>query len=424
MSLGSKEQQDRSVRSGQSLFGLGLSAKISGLQVAPHNRSGAYHRQGHLVDSITRYCDAWRVIRAGQREIIEGLVSRAHRGPSAELRAALAAWPHVQYWGTADHAELVLVRPLAPRRQEPWLLHLVLFAVTAVCAVGAGAALEAVYRPPDGRGLTESVLAGLGFFPHFLSQAREVILSGWLFAVPLVGILLVHELGHYVVARRYAIDASPPFFLPIPPTLSPIGSLGAFLRLRSPVVDRRQLLDVGAAGPLAGFVVVLLVLAWGYATSASATPSLYPPGTFIEFAGAQYLLGDSLLTQAFRDYFLPGAVSVHLSAPAFAGWAGALITGLNLLPLSQLDGGHIAYGMLGRRQTPLGLAVLVGLLYLAQFWAAWVVWVALTLVVGGFRWTHPSVLCPERAVPRSRLLLGWVCVVVFAVTFMPVPFGG
>lgn len=424
MSLGSKKQQDRSVRSGTSLFGLGLSGEISGLQVAPHYRPGAYQRQGHSVDSITRYLDAWRVIRAGPREIIEGLVSPAHRGPSAELRAALAAWPHVHYWGAPDHAELVLVRPVAPRRQEAWLLHLVLFAITVICAVGAGAALEAVYRPPTGQGVSGTVLAGLGFFPDFLSRTQQVILSGWPFALPLLGILLVHELGHYIVARRYAIDASPPYFLPIPPSLSPIGSLGAFLRLRSPVVDRRQLLDVGAAGPLAGFAVVLLVLAWGYATSVSVPPALNPPGTFIEFAGLQYVLGDSLLTRAFREYFLPGAVSVHLSAPAFAGWAGALVTGLNLLPLSQLDGGHIAYGLLGRRQTPLGLAVLVGLLYLAQFWPAWVVWVALTLVVGGFRWTHPSVLCPERAVPRSRQLLGWVCVLVFAVTFMPVPFGG
>jgi membrane-associated protease RseP (regulator of RpoE activity) len=189
------------------------------------------------------------------------------------------------------------------------------------------------------------------------------------------------------------------------------------------VVDRRQLLDVGAAGPLAGFVVVLVVLAWGYAVSTPVSPALGPPGSYIEFAGLQYLLGDSLLTRAFRDYFLPGAVSVHLSAPAFAGWAGALITGLNLLPLSQLDGGHVAYGLLGRRQTPLGLAVLVGLLYLAQFWTAWLVWVALTLLLGGFRWTHPTVMCPERPVPRSRRLLGLLCVAVFVVTFMPVPFG-
>lgn len=375
------------------------------------------------MDEITQCFDAWRVIRAGEREFVEGLVAPGHRGPSPALAAALAAWPHVHYWAAPDHAELILVRPLGARRRERWALHLLLFAVTVICALGAGAALKG-YPPPEGTGLVGLFRAGALFFWHFPQLPEATILSGWSFAVPLLAILLIHELGHYFAARRYAIDASPPFFLPIPPTVSPIGSLGAFLRLRSPVVDRRQLLDVGAAGPLAGFAVVLLVLVWGYATSTSVPPVFAPPGTFIEFAGGQYVLGDSLLTRAFRDYFLPGAVSVHLSAPAFAGWAGALITGLNLLPLSQLDGGHVAYGLLGRRQTPLGLAVLVGLLYLAQYWTAWLIWVVLTLLLGGFRWTHPSVMCPERHVPPSRRVLGWVCALVFVLTFMPVPFGG
>ncbi len=384
---------------------------------------GRHQRQGQSVDAITRCFDAWRLIRAGQREIVEGLVAPAHRGPSPELLAALAAWPHVHYWAAADRSELVLVRPLAARRKEAWALHLLLFLVTIVCALGAGAALEGRFHPLVGHDVLSAVRAGGSFFPQFLQLGEATTLSGWRFALPLLGILLVHELGHYFVARRYGIDASPPYFLPIPPTLSPIGSLGAFLRLRSPVVDRRQLLDVGAAGPLAGFVVVLVVLAWGYASSASVTPAFAPTGTFIEFAGYQYVLGDSLLTRAFRDYFLPGAVSVHLSAPAFAGWAGALITGLNLLPLSQLDGGHVAFGLLGRRQTPLGLAVLMGLIYLAQFWVPWLLWVAITLAVGGLRWTHPSVMCPERSVPTSRRVLGLVCVLVFLLTFMPVPFG-
>ncbi len=375
------------------------------------------------MDSITSCFDAWRLIRAGRREIVEGLVAAPHRGPSPELAAALKAWPHVYYWATPDHGELVLIRPLGPARREAWALHLLLLVVTVLCALGAGAALEAAYHPPPGRGLAGAVVAGGRFFPDFLQRQAATILSGWSFALPLLAILLVHELGHYFVARRYAIDASPPYFLPIPPTLSPIGSLGAFLRLRSPVVDRRQLMDVGAAGPLAGFVVVLLVLAWGYAVSVVVPATNGPPGTFIEFAGLQYVLGDSLLTRSFREYFLPGATSVHLSAPAFAGWAGALITGLNLLPLSQLDGGHVAYGLLGRRQTPLGLAVLVGLVYLAQFWWAWLLWVVLTLLLGGLRWTHPTVMCPERSVPRSRLALGAICLLVFVVTFMPVPFG-
>jgi membrane-associated protease RseP (regulator of RpoE activity) len=186
-------------------------------------------------------------------------------------------------------------------------------------------------------------------------------------------------------------------------------------------VDRRQLLDVGAAGPLAGFLMVLVVLIWGYSISQPGD-STHPARTFIEFGLKVYPLGDSLLTRLLRGVFLPHTSSVHLSLPAFAGWAGALITGLNLLPLSQLDGGHVAYGLLGRRQTPLGLATLLGLVYLAQYWSPWLVWVALTLLIGGWRWTHPSVMCPERRVPSGRRILGWLCVSVFVLTFVPVPF--
>ncbi len=374
------------------------------------------------MEALTPHFSAWRIIRAGEREVVEALIPPEHRAPSPSLAAALAAWPHVHYWGRSDHSELVLVRPTAPPRRERWLLHLALLLVTILSALGAGAVLSGRYPSVRVYHYTDLLLPSLRFFPDFLRSSAGEILSGWDFAIPLLGILLIHELGHYVAARRYAIDASLPYFLPVPPTLSPIGSLGAFLKLRSPVVDRRQLLDVGAAGPLAGFVVVLGVLAWGYATSTSAAS--INPATFVPWGNGQLALGDSILTHAFREWFLPGVTSVRLSLPAFAGWAGALITGLNLLPLSQLDGGHVAYGLLGRRQTQLGLLTLLALLWLAQAWTAWLIWVVLTLVVGGGRWTHPSVLCPERPVPPGRRVIGWLCVLVFILTFVPVPFAG
>jgi hypothetical protein len=375
------------------------------------------------VEALTDCFEAWRVLRAGRREVVEGVVAPGHRGPSAELARALAAWPHTYYWADPAHEELILVRPLDRPRREPWLLHGTLFLLTALCALGAGAALQGTYTPTSDPGFLGLLRGSLRFFPEFLQQPLGVLWSGWRFAVPLLTILLVHELGHFFAARRYSIDVSPPFFLPIPATVSPIGSLGAFLRLRSPVVDRRQLLDVGAAGPLAGFAVVLLVLAWGYASSplgGAPAPGIH---SFITLGGADFPLGDSLLTRWFRRALVPGAGAVHLSQEAFAGWAGALITGLNLLPLSQLDGGHVAYGLLGRRQTPAGLAALLGLLLLAEWWSGWLFWVLVTLTAGGWRWTHPSVLCPHRPVPRGRRVVGWLCMLVFIVTFVPVPFG-
>lgn len=252
------------------------------------------------MDALTRCFSAWRVIRAGNREVVEGLVAPEHQGPSPELTSAISAWPYAHYWAGPPGKELVLIRPLGPARTEAWLLHGVLFLVTVLCALGAGAALAGDFDPPVGAGVLGALAAGARFFVVFLQSPLETILSGWSFAVPLLAILLVHELGHYFAAHRYAIDASPPYFLPIPPTLSPIGSLGAFLRLRSPVVDRRQLLDVGAAGPLAGFVVVLVVLTWGYATSDPLPAGTDLPSSFIEFAGNRFGLGESLLTWACR----------------------------------------------------------------------------------------------------------------------------
>ena len=113
---------------------------------------------------------------------------------------------------------------------------------------------------------------------------------------------------------------------------------------------------------------------------------------------------------------------MHLSLPAFAGWVGAFITGLNLLPLSQLDGGHVLYGLLGKNQRLITGAVVIALLVLALRSPNWFVWVALTFVIGGGRWTHPTVMVPARPVPPSRHWVGFACVVVFVLTFVPYPF--
>jgi hypothetical protein len=375
------------------------------------------------LDALTATFEAWRTHALGGREYVEALVAPEHRGPSSALAQALAAWPGRHYWADHGRTHLVLIRPLGTARPERWLLHGALFALTVVCALGAGAVLAGGRTPAEPPGLAGVVVGGFRFVEQIGNGGWRDLVAGWSFALPLLGILLVHELGHYFAARRYAIDASPPYFLPVPPNLSPIGSLGAYIRLRSPVLDRRQLLDVGAAGPLAGFVLTLLVLAWGFATSQAGEPGLASARSFVTLAGEPVGLGDSLLIAGFRHLFLPAAPSVHLSLPAFAGWVGAFVTGLNLLPLSQLDGGHVLYGLLGRRQAAVGLVTLLALLALAQLSWNWYVWVAVALFVGGGGWAHPSVLAPARPVPPGRRWIGWVSVAVFVVTFVPVPFG-
>lgn len=371
------------------------------------------------MEPLIPLLSAWRSLGLGTREVIDAIVAPEHRGPSSQLAGILRSWPGRHYWLDRDHTRLVLIRHVGPPRPERWVLQATLLLLTVICTLAAGALLSGTWSLRLGG---DWIVSSFRFVEEVERAGWRHLIVGWSFAAPLLGILLVHELGHYVAARRYALDVSPPFFLPVPPTLSPIGTLGAFLRLRTPVLDRRQLLDVGAAGPLAGFVVACAVLVWGYATSDGLPAGIGHQASFVVFAGEPIFLGESLLTQAFRDHFFPTAASVHLSLPAFAGWVGMFVTGLNLLPLSQLDGGHVLYGMLGKRQAIVGFLTILGLVYLGQYSWSWYVWVAFALFVGGGRWTHPSVIAPGRSVPASRRWIGLACVVVFAVTFVPVPF--
>ena len=366
----------------------------------------------------------WRsIVLEGGREVSDGIVRPEHRGPSPDLAAFLRRWPGAWYWGDNQHTRLVLIRGTAPARPERWLWHGALLLLFIICTLGAGMIVSGRLRAPVHPGLGGAVTGAVEFAEFVIGGGWRTLPGGWEFALPLLGILLVHELGHYFAARRYAIDVSPPYFIPVPPNLSPIGSLGAFIRLRSPVYDRRQLLDVGAAGPLAGFVVAVGVLLWGYQLSQRLGGSMAGAPSLIVFAGHPVVLGESLLTHALRDWLVPGTGPVLLAPAAFAGWVGMFITGLNLLPVSQLDGGHICYGLIGKRQRLLGLAAGVGLVLLGTSVTMWLIWAALTFMIGGGKWSHPDVVIAERPVLRSGLITGLACVVVMVLTFVPHPFG-
>ncbi|HEX8789988.1 MAG TPA: site-2 protease family protein [Polyangiaceae bacterium] len=164
------------------------------------------------------------------------------------------------------------------------------------------------------------------------------------YTVALLAILLCHEFGHYIAARIHRVDASLPYFIPLP-ILSPFGTMGAVIRMRSVIPTRRALLDIGAAGPLAGLVVAIPVYIWGIAHSKVIAPDL-SGGNVMEF-------GESLLTKLIEHVFgpsVPEGMDIELSPVAFAGWAGMFVTMINLLPVGQLDGGHVAYSLFGPRQ--------------------------------------------------------------------------
>ena len=224
------------------------------------------------------------------------------------------------------------MRPVGGARKSGWITNLVLFVLTLGSVFLAGAEGDA-----SGGGLT-----------------WRALLSGWRFAVPLLSILLAHEFGHYIAARIHRVPASLPYFIPLP-FLSPIGTMGAVIAMRDRIASRRALLDIGAAGPIAGMVVALPVLVWGLLHSEVRA-----------FGGENVLMeGQSLLYLFLKRITvgpIPEGSDVFLHPAAFAGWVGLLITMINLLPVAQLDGGHIAYALFGPVQNRIAKYVHWGLL--------------------------------------------------------------
>lgn len=238
--------------------------------------------------------------------------------------------------------------------------------------------------------------------------------QGWVFSVPLMTILLVHEMGHYSAGRRRNLDVTPPYFLPAPP---PLGTFGAFIKIRSFIPDRNALMEVGAAGPLAGSLVAIPMLFVGIALSHIA-PSA--PGT--REGGLEF--GSSLLLEIacwirFGTFSSGGDVLLHPTA--LAAWFGLFVTAMNLAPVGQLDGGHVIYALFGER--PARIVALVSFCVLIPLgifvWHGWLVFCLVVCVGLGLK--HPPPLYEyEPLGPRGRIL-GWSCVVLFILTFVPAP---
>lgn len=237
--------------------------------------------------------------------------------------------------------------------------------------------------------------------------------DGLPFSLTLLAILATHESGHYLMCRRHRVNASLPYFLPAPPMLFPLGTLGAFIRIRARFPDRRALFDIGAAGPWAGFVVAVAALVVGLHLS-SVRPGLD--------TGGMLELGDSLLTAWLTRVVLdadPATVVLH--PVAFAGWLGLLVTCLNLLPAGQLDGGHVLYAVF-RQRTRLVPVVLVSVLVWLGWggWPGWIVWaLILTLMLG---LGHPPTLDDGAPLDTARTMGAAGSLVLFVVTFVPEPF--
>ena len=301
--------------------------------------------------------------------------------------------------------------PLPPaRRSGSWPLAASLFFLTFVSTTTIGALWNEEVVVRADRALWASPEALIRVWSD-----GELLLRGLAFSIPVLFILLCHEMGHYLACRWYRLPATPPYFLPFPLGL---GTLGAFIRIRAPIRFKRQLFDVGVAGPLAGFAALIPILLYGLANS-----RLVPMAELNGIGGPIVFVGKSLMTHwgiQLTQGPIPAGYFLDFHPAALAAWVGLLATSLNLLPLGQLDGGHILYASAGRWQQRLALPLWLFLLAAGFFWPVWWIWCVFVLLMG---LRHPPVRDEAAPLGRGRQLLALLALVVFLLTFMPSPFG-
>jgi membrane-associated protease RseP (regulator of RpoE activity) len=239
----------------------------------------------------------------------------------------------------------------------------------------------------------------------------DFFISGLPYSITLMMILLTHEFGHFFAARRFGVKSTLPYFIPFP---SLIGTMGAIIKTKSPIPHRRALFYIGVMGPLPGFIISLVAFTIGIALS-----EIKPLPTGAE--GGGFILGDSLLVSFVVKLIhgtIPAGKDVFLSQYAKAGWFGFLITNLNLMPIGQLDGSHVVYSLIGKKQLFVGWGALAGLVILSFMWPGWTVWIVMTLLI--LMVAHPEVQEGVKLTVPERII-GWLCLAIFILTFVPVP---
>jgi len=292
----------------------------------------------------------------------------------------------------------------SPKFQDRVWLHVLLFALTIATTTLIGAFQYAAFLD-DFRG---SATLPMAFAP--------LLVRGLWYSGTVLAILGFHELGHYFACRYYDVDASLPFFLPLPPPFM-TGTLGAVIRIREPFPHKRALFDIGIAGPIAGFVVTVPALFAGLAMSHLAVL----PDRFVGWE-----LGEPPLFKLAAWLIwgtLPAGYSLNLHPMAFAAWFGLLATALNLFPIGQLDGGHVAYSVLGHRSVYVTFAMVAVVATMAVFlsvsWTVFAILAIVMLFIVGPR--HPRVFDEHVPLDRGRLLLALFAVVMFVLCFTPAP---
>jgi len=341
---------------------------------------------------------------------------------------------------TEDGKQVIyLVRtPVIPKPAARIYINVILFVLTVFSIM-----LMGIDVPPE-------AIPADGSLP--LTFLLKYIFSGWPFALSMMGILFAHEMGHYVACRIYGVPATLPFFIPAP-FISPLGTFGAFIAMRGIPKNKRILFDVGVAGPIAGLVIAIPVLFLGLWLSPLGPIEQLPGGSsgFLEgnslfYLFAKFVIFGKLLPEPVNfgglsptlywiRYFLSGqpipinGLDVQLHSVALAGWAGLLVTALNLVPVGTLDGGHVAYGLFGekaRKIFPIAMGVLIALVFLPglitfsfdSFNFSWLLWAFILFWLGNVR-TQP--LDDITPLDPTRRMIGYVMLVIFILLFTPIP---
>lgn len=319
---------------------------------------------------------------------------------------------------------------LVPARPEPKPnrpgLNLVMFLLTLVSVLVSGGLMSMQTEPSD----------------NLLTAAGQFLQAGWPFALSLLAILAAHEFGHYFAGRAHGVHVTLPFFIPLP--MSALGTMGAVISMKDPPRNRRALMDIAVAGPIAGYIVSIIVILIGLSlsrlevipTSFTTSQGLQMEGNSLTYLLLKYLSFGKLLPEPasygdvtplfywIRYFFtgrpLPlGALDVIIHPVAWAGWAGLLVTSLNLLPAGQLDGGHIIQLLFGKKWAQRILPViLVGLVGLGFAWSGWWFWAVFVMIFGrSYAETYDEIT----PLGTPRKLLGALALVVFVLTFIPIP---
>jgi membrane-associated protease RseP (regulator of RpoE activity) len=305
-------------------------------------------------------------------------------------------------------------RPPFSLKRRIWL-NVLLFVVTVFSTIFVGTSMSLGYEHAD-------AVVGNSELPVNLETLSnpQVLSLSVVYAAVLLGILLGHELGHFLTCRYYRIDATLPYFIPAP-TL--IGTLGAFIKIKSPITRKQQLFDIGVAGPLTGFILSLPAVIYGL--SLSKVVRSIPPEESLTSPFVVHSFGEPLILKIvgaliFKN--IPPDHEIFLHPVAFAGWVGILVTAFNLFPIGQLDGGHVAYALFGRKSQNLARFFLLVFVFMGIFfWIGWFIW-AFIIVILGLR--HPRI--QDEATPLSprRKLIGFVIILIFILSFIPDPIKG